>query len=72
MEVLAAAPSLLKAKVRRILVGTHGRGIEGAILTLLSNLGFRLMSETACRYRAGIENPVLVADGAQYWVNPAL
>ncbi len=65
--VLEAAQHELVAKVRRIFVGTHGRGIEAQLFELLSKLGFELREERACRYRIDDGRPVLVEDGSQYW-----
>jgi FkbM family methyltransferase len=72
VPVLGAARRLLRDQVRWLVVGTHGRDIEGQMIDLLVPLGFRLRNEHACRYRLDGAKPVLVADGTQVWSNRAL
>ena len=67
-DVLAAAPEVLTARVRRMCIGTHGREIEGRLLELLPDLGFRLRQERACVYGLGGRRPTLIEDGFQHWV----
>lgn len=67
-EVLKASAEAVRAKVQRLCVGTHGRGIEEQLMTLLPGLGFQLEAEEPCRFRLPGPSPVLVRDGTQYWV----
>jgi FkbM family methyltransferase len=72
VPVLRAAGSLLRDQVRRLLIGTHGRDIEGQAIDLMVPLGFHLRNEQACHYRLDGSRPILVADGTQMWINRAL
>ena len=71
VPVLRAGSSVLRDQVRRLLVGTHGRDVEGQLIDLLIPLGFHLRYEQACHYRLDGDRPVLVADGTQVWLNRA-
>lgn len=76
-ETMAAAIDVLTAKVRRIVIGTHGRGIEERLFYLFTGAGWLLEDDKACRmiptYRPG-DPYSLQADGVQVWLNrnPAL
>jgi Methyltransferase FkbM domain len=72
VPVLRAAGSLLRDRVRRLLIGTHGRDVEGQAIDLLIPLGFQLQAEDACRYRLDGARPILVVDGTQIWINRTL
>ena len=65
--VLAAAEREVAEKVRRIFIGTHGRGIEAELFTRLPALGFELVEERPCSYRVEAGRPLLISDGSQYW-----
>jgi FkbM family methyltransferase len=71
VPVLQAAERVLREQVRRLLVGTHGRDIEAQLIEWLVPRGFHLQDEQPCRYRLGAGAPVLVEDGAQFWLNQA-
>jgi hypothetical protein len=72
LPVLRAAGSVLRDQVRRLVVGTHGRDVEGQLINRLIPLGFQLQAEDACHYRLDGARPVLVADGTQVWINRVL
>lgn len=71
-EVLSSAIEVLNRKVRRIVVGTHGRAIEEQLHNLFASNGWRLDKDIACVMSARTTAPVLQADGAQLWINPQL
>jgi FkbM family methyltransferase len=72
-EVLTAGRDVLNARVRRIVVGTHGRAIEKELMDLFSGMGWVLEADTACRFlQVGDRSLVLQVDGVQVWQNPAL
>lgn len=66
----------LNAKVKRILVGTHSRLIEGRLLELFHAAGWELLAEQSCEfvYRNELSSFVgmTIVDGNQYWMNPLL
>ena len=70
---LSAGPSI-NAKVRRVIVGTHSRRIEGELLNFFACEGWRLEEESACwllqHAEAGPMN--LTRDGYQVWRNPRI
>ncbi len=76
-ETMAAGIDEVSAKVRRIVVGTHGRAIEEQLYYLFTGAGWRLEDDKACLlqpdYKPG-DLYTLRADGVQVWLNrnPAL
>lgn len=72
VPVLRAGSSVLRDRVRRLLVGTHGRDVEAQLIDLLIPLGFHLRYEQSCHYRLDGDRPVLVADGTQVWIHRTL
>jgi len=71
-DCLEAAASAVTAKVRRLVVGTHGREIEGRLLTLLSGQGWTLEHEAACTFLQSGTAMLPLLDGVQVWCNPCL
>lgn len=71
-EVVSAARATLKAKVRRLVIGTHGRAIEQRILEDLSDDGWVCENDEACRYAAGGAGLYLALDGCQVWRNESV
>ncbi len=73
-EAQALPPALpaLNAKVRRLLVGTHGRAIEETLLQCFNAAGWVLEDDKACGFTTGAAPAELLADGLQVWRNPAL
>lgn len=73
IEVLSACPpALFDSKVKRLMLGTHGRAIEEAAMKLLGSRGWILRAEMPCQFKLRPKGARLWRDGAQYWVNPAL
>lgn len=71
-EVVTAAREALKAKVRRLVIGTHGRAIEQQLLEELSSAGWLLETDVPCRYTPHDGGLALTVDGCQVWKNPAV
>ena len=71
-RVLAAARDVLARKVRRIVVGTHGRDIEQRLLEEMTGRGWALEGEEACQFRQHGTTLSLFRDGCQVWRNPTL
>ncbi len=70
--VVAAGRDALKAKVRWLVVGTHGRGIEEELFEELAPRGWLLEADEACRYGPAPGGLILTTDGCQVWRNPDL
>jgi FkbM family methyltransferase len=71
-DTMAAGIDVLSAKVRRIVIGTHGRGIEERLFHLFTGAGWRLEDDKACRMIPDFQpgDPYsLAADGVQVWRN---
>lgn len=71
-SVVAAARKVLQEKVKRLVIGTHSRGIEQQLFEELSGAGWRLEAEESCTYQAIDGKPSLWLDGCQIWRNPRL
>jgi FkbM family methyltransferase len=71
-EVVPAAAAVLDAKVRRVVIGTHGRAIEQGLLDGMAARGWVLESDEGCRYVQAGRAMVLDLDGCQVWRNPAV
>ncbi len=71
-DALAASADALDAKVLRLVVGTHGRGIEDRLFSLFSGLGWTLEYEKPCNFRTGTAGMALQNDGVQVWRNTRL
>jgi FkbM family methyltransferase len=68
-----AAGKILDSKVKRVIIGTHSRGIEGRLLDLFKDRGWVLESEKPCRfsYVPGASYIGMTkVDGCQIWKNP--
>ncbi|KKC26958.1 FkbM family methyltransferase [Sphingomonas sp. SRS2] len=71
--VLAAGIDHLNAKVRRLVIGTHSRSIEGHLFDLLHDNEWVCESEVPCILRATMDGRrVLFVDGEQVWRNDRL
>lgn len=55
--------------VRRMLIGTHSRIIEGDILRFMIDRGWRLEIERPCIFGLVDGRPQIQVDGVQGWVN---
>ena len=72
-EVMGAALPTLDGRVRRVVIGTHGRKEEGELLLQFSSIGWRLEHETVCEYRQQPDGVLgLALDGVQVWRNSKL
>ena len=72
-DVLTAAGDALSERVRRIVVGTHGRGIESRLMEFFGTTNWVLEHETPCRIAQGPTGSLdLAADGVQVWRNARL
>lgn len=72
-DVLTAAADVLSSRVRRIVVGTHGRAIEDRLMASFGANGWVLEHESPCRFIQGPTGAMLlVADGTQVWRNARL
>jgi len=69
LDVVAASQKVLRQKVRRLVIGTHGRAIEQQLAEVMSQAGWELELDEACRYRTQGKNIVMWADGCQVWRN---
>lgn len=69
-EVVSAGRDVLRAKARRLVIGTHGRSVEQRLLEELSADGWVLESDRACRYAPNATGLGLAEDGCQVWRNP--
>jgi len=72
-ELIKKAKKTFDSKVRFLFVGTHSRKIEGDLIDLLLNKGWKLFREKPCRFHTMGETPALTGltyhDGAQFWRN---
>lgn len=71
-DVVAAARPTLKAKVRRLVIGTHGRAVEQRLLEDLSADGWQCETDHPCRYAPHQGGLALAVDGCQVWRNPGV
>jgi FkbM family methyltransferase len=72
-DVMGACLSILDHRVRRVVIGTHSRKIEGQLLEHFSSIGWKLEFESVCTYRQDMSGHLgLVRDGVQIWRNPRL
>lgn len=71
-EVLPRAFADLNKRVRRVVVGTHSRKSEGALLEAFGAGGWVLEADTPCRYVVENNRTMLLQDGTQVWSNPRL
>lgn len=68
-KVVRSARRTLKQKVRRLVIGTHGRRIEQILLEELAAQGWKLEAEKSCGYRQDARHVRLDQDGCQVWRN---
>lgn len=62
----------LRRHVRRVLIGTHGRAIEGRLITHFLDQGWILEMERPAVAPLKAGRPVTGIDGVQLWRNPKL
>ena len=68
-DVLPPAMDELSKRVRRVVVGTHSRKSEGALLEAFVAAGWTLEADRSCRYVFDKDRLVLLLDGIQVWAN---
>ena len=72
-DVLSSARKIIDERLRRIVIGTHSRELEGALHALFVSMGWRLEHDSSCvMSQASSGQLVLAADGTQVWSNPKL
>lgn len=72
-DVLTSAMDVLTDRVSRIVVGTHGRGIEARLMECFGTKKWVLEHESSCRFIQDDTGALqLVADGVQVWRNVQL
>jgi FkbM family methyltransferase len=72
-DVLRAGIEHLNAKVRRMVIGTHSRAIEGHLFDLLHENGWKCEFELPCSLSLGEDGRLyLTVDGEQVWRNDRL
>jgi FkbM family methyltransferase len=76
-DVICNCLDVFTSKVRRIVVGTHSRSIEGALFDTLSAAGWLLEMEEPCQFvlpksTKPIDEAETVKDGTQVWLNLCL
>lgn len=69
-EVLPSAIDELTARVRRVVVGTHSRKSEGALLEAFTANGWSVEADKPCRYVVEHGRVGVLRDGVQVWANP--
>jgi FkbM family methyltransferase len=69
-DVFEAGMAAVDAGVRRVCIGTHGRGVEGRLLDLFAAHGWVLEDEKPCSLVQSGTRMALRADGVQVWRNP--
>lgn len=72
-EVAVQSIDVLNEKVRYVIIGTHSRSIEGALVDLFLANGWKLVNEQPariCPSPAGAE--AIRVDGTQVWRNPRI
>jgi FkbM family methyltransferase len=70
-NVISSAGSVLKEKVKRLVIGTHSRTIEQQLLETLTGQDWELESEEACIFKQNWGRTLLWRDGCQVWRNRA-
>ncbi|GJG89162.1 hypothetical protein tb265_43430 [Gemmatimonadetes bacterium T265] len=71
-DVVASARGVLRQKVHRLVIGTHGRDIEAQLRDELGANGWTLEADEQCVYTDEANQLGLYRDGCQVWRNPAI
>lgn len=71
-EVIPSAFAQIDKRVRRILIGTHSRKSEGALLEVFAPAGWVLEADIPCRYIVSGSRVLTQTDGVQVWATPRL
>lgn len=76
LDVIPDSIALFNERVKKILLGTHSRLIEGKMLELFHRNGWTLIAEEPCGFHYNRELDDFVGmtrkDGSQYWANTRL
>lgn len=67
-----AGIGVISDKVRRVVIGTHGRGIEEHLFQTFASAGWNLELEQGCQFTVVEGKPILTLDGCQVWKNPRI
>lgn len=62
----------ISSYVRRVLIGTHSRSIEGRLIDIFQDAGWRMEMERPALTPIKAGKPKTTIDGVQMWANPAL
>lgn len=71
-DALENSIDAVNKRIRRLVIGTHGRSIEERLITLLSKHSWILEYEKACTFQQTDTQMVLLNDGVQVWRNVAI
>ena len=71
-EVVLSSLAIVSERVRWMVIGTHGRAIEQALLEGLHSSGWVLEADQSCRYSSHQGKLLMDRDGCQIWRNPNL
>jgi len=71
-DALESSIDAVNTKIRRLVIGTHGRAIEERLIMLLSKHSWILEHEKACTFQQTGTQMVLLNDGVQVWRNVAI
>ena len=71
-EVFRAGRAIMNERVRRAVIGTHGRAVEAELHRDFSNAGWVMEADAACMFTQVGTAMVLLLDGTQVWRNPRL
>lgn len=71
-DFIASNLSDMGSCVRRVLIGTHSRAIEGQLATLFLQAGWRMEMDRPAIAPLRQGKPVVDIDGVQMWANPGL
>jgi FkbM family methyltransferase len=72
VDILRPALSILNAKVKCLIIGTHSRAIEGELVELLGAGGWKLWRDHSCHLTQFDERIICTVDGCQVWHNRGL
>lgn len=72
LKSIRASLDALQRKVRVLLIATHSRALEGGIIEMMHDNGWRLMYEKPCKFTPGTDSELTALtylDGTQVWMN---
>jgi len=70
LELVRKSIELLRSKVAYLVIGTHSRSIDSALMSELTEAGWQLEIERPSLLRIENGHPELYVDGIQGWKNP--